>query len=252
MYGFNNGIYVIPRGFPEFPVSFRFGDQQPTLQETEAPGLVEIDTTDADRSWSGNTQNFTLVFTEAVTLADTTGWSVTVNGVAKTLSYVSGTGTARVVFQMNVVKHDADVVKFSYDPAVGATTSVTGTLEIKAVTGFVVEGTLSRRVRFTLCNSLDVSVTSEAVKAAILEYHGGVVADDITYEPLPIVNGVVMEGPRNSKTQWMGRANVGTVTTDGSALFDMEYTGIKRGGDFVYVAVIRSNGESLLVRTTVL
>jgi hypothetical protein len=251
MYGFNNGIYVIPRGFPEFPVSFRFGDQQPTLQETEAPGLVDIEMDDSGRSWSGNTQNCTLIFTEAVTLANTTGWSVTVNGTTKTLSYVSGTGTARIVFQINTVIHDADIVRFTYDPTVGATTSVTDTLEIKAVNGYLAEETLSRRVRFTLCDSLDANIASESVKAAILEYHGGVVADDISYGPRPSVGGVVVDAPGGMNLQWMARANVATVITDSSALFDMEYTGLKRAGDFVYVAIIRSNGESLLVRTAI-
>lgn len=230
-----DGHSVRNLGWPEYPVSFRFGDQIPTLRETSAPGLVDIEVNDSGRSLSADTQNMTFTFTEAVNTS-ALGWSITVNGVAKTLTYVSGTGTAVAVFRVNVALHDNDVAKVSYDPTTGATTSVTGALQIKKIVGYVVEETLSRRIRFTLCDKNDAAVASEAVKAAVLEYHGAVVADEITQGPRP---------------NWMTRANAATVTTDSSGVFDMEYTGFVRGGGNVYVVIFRGNGENLSVAATV-
>lgn len=231
-----DGHSVRNNGWPEYPVYFRFGDQLPTLQETSAPGLGDVEVNDTGRSWSGNTQNINMTFTEAVNIT-ATGWSITVNGVAKTLTYVSGTGTANVVFQVNTVIHDGDDIRISYDPSTGSTVSVTGSLAIKKLVGVEITENLSRRIRFTLCDKNDATVANEAVKAAILEYHSAVVADEISQGPRP---------------NWMTRANAATVTTDASGTFDMEYTGFYRGGSTVYVAVIRSNGESFIVATTVL
>jgi hypothetical protein len=236
MYYLHNGISLLPRGFPEFPVSYRFGDQQPTLQETSAPGLGDVEINDTGRNWGANTQNINLTFTEAVTI-DATGWSITVNGVGKSVSYVSGSGSASVVFQINTVVHDGDLVRISYDQATGGTVSVTGSVEVKQLTGVEITESLSRRVRFTLSDKNNAAVANELVKAALLEYHGGVVADSITQSDSPIAN-------------WMTRANVASVTTDGAALFDMEYKGPARGGAPVYIAVIRAV-ESMIVATTV-
>lgn len=233
IYSCNDGQTCFAQGRPEFPVSFRFPCQIPQLDETAAPGLISPIVVDAGRSWSG-TQSMSLKFTEAVT-TDGTGWTATVNGVTKTFTYVSGSGTDTVIFSLAATIHDNDVVRLSYDPATGSTASVTGSVEINKLVGVMAPLTLSKRIHFTLCNSLD-AVVSESVKAAIFEYNGGSVTDGTAVGAAP---------------GWMTRANAATVTTDGSGTFDMQYTGVARGGSTVYVAVIRAV-ESLIVATTVL
>lgn len=237
---------------PEFPVSFRFPNQIPNLKESTSPALGDVEVNEAGRSWSANTHNINMQFTEAVTIS-ATGWSMTVNSVAKTLTYVSGTGTSSVVFQVNTVIHDNDDIRISYDPAVGNTVSVTGSLAIKKLVGVEVTENLSRRIRFTLCDKNDANVANETVKASVLEYHNATVADDISYGPRAGIIGLsglpdVLGG---ANPQFMQRANVATVTTTAAALVDMEYTGAKRAGAFVYVAILRTNGENLIVRDTV-
>lgn len=231
-----DGYAVRATGFPEYPVSFRFGDQLPTLQETSAPGLGDVEVNDAGRSFAANTQNINLTFTEAVTVS-TTGWSLTVNGVSKTLTYVSGTGSANVVFRTNIAIHDGDDIRISYDPSVGNTVSVTGSLAIKKLVGVEVTESLSRRIRDNLCDANDAVVANESVKMAVLEYSGDVVTPAYTQGAAP--------------PAWMSSANIYTVTTGADGSFDIAYTGFVRGGGSVYLAVIRSNGQTLIVRKTV-
>ena len=79
---------------------------------------------------------------------------------------------------------------------------------------------------------MPVPVVSETVKAAILEYDGGVVNDP-------------------PERLWMSRANQATVTTDADGQFDMEYTGVVPVAGTAIAAVFRTGGENVIGTKTV-
>jgi hypothetical protein len=232
------GMQIEPQSFNDFPNRYRFTDLDPEIPEVLAPALMRMKSTDDGRSWSGSTQNVTMYFTEAVTI-DASGWSITVNGVAKTLTYVSGSGTSDAIFQVNTTLHAGDVVKISYDQATGGTVAVTGGIEIKKLASVIQFDELSKRVRFLLCDSRDALVVSQSVKAWIAEYDSGVV--------------------ENAPQRLFGaRTDKATVVTDAAGQFDMQYTGLVPVGGFAYVAVVEipttapgGVAESLLVKDTV-
>lgn len=179
---------------------------------------------DAQRSWTGNTQQFTLTFGEPMT-GSVSGYSVTVNGGAQSLTYVSGSGTATWVFQIGALLHNGDVIVMTYSP--GTTVALASGVALLAQTNGITNS-LTKRVRFILCDSLDAPVANEAVKSAVMEYDSGVVAN----------------------TNWMLRANKETVTTAADGAFDALYTGTAAVGGTVYSAVIRTT-ETMLVAATV-
>lgn len=204
----------------------RFPQERPQLAEVAAPAFQNFEIADAGRDWTGTTQ-ITFNFSEAMT-ADATGWSLTVNGVSKTLTYVSGSGTQNVIFRVGAVLHHGDTLKISYDTVTGGTNSVTGSLEIKGLTAIPQNDQLTKRVRFVLCDSTDAPVANEVVKSALLEYDSGVVANSL----------------------WGTLANKQSVTTDGSGNFDALYTGSVAVGGTAYCAIFRAT-ESLAVAATV-
>ena len=204
-----------------------FLPEDPKIPETLSPALESVDVSDAGRSWSGITQNISVNFSEAVS-GDGAGWSCTVNGVSKTLTYVSGSGTVAWVFQIAALIHDGDIIRLTYDTATGSTVSTSGSVEITGLNNVPFRDLLTKRIRFILCDSNDAVVASEAVKAALFDYDSNVVIND----------------------KWMLKTDKGTVTTDGSGQFDMQYTGTAAVGSQVYVAVIRAT-ENMIVADTV-
>lgn len=186
------------------------------VEWTLAPKLRNITALDAGRSWSG-TQNIDVTFSEACS-GDATGWSVTVNGVAKTLTYVSGSGTQIWVMQIGATLHHGDVIRLTYDQATGTTVSTTGSVEINGVNAVQQPDLLSKRIRTTLRDKNNVLVTSEAgILTVIFEYGGGVL----------------------SAAAWGTLANKATVASDADGVVDMLYTGTGVVGDTVYAATLR-------------
>lgn len=221
-------MYFVSESSLDWPANRNFAPSRPNIPETTLPAVLTISALDAGRSWSGLTQSIGISFSEAVT-GDATGWSVSVNGVAKALTYVSGSGTQNWVMQIGALIHHDDVIRLTYSTATGNTLAVTDSAEIKGQVAVQFKDQLSKRIRFTLCAAAStpttpVPVPNEAVKAALMEYDSGVVAN----------------------TNWMVQANKGTVTTDAAGGFDMQYTGSAVVGGTVYVAWFRANGENAL------
>lgn len=204
-----------------------FLPERPKIPETLSPALESVGIGDGGRSWSGSTQDLAVNFNEACT-GDATGWSATVNGVSKTLTYISGSGTQSWVFRVGALVHDGDVIRLTYDTATGTTKSSSGSVQITGVNNVPFADQLSKRIRFILCDKNDAVVASEAVKAALFDYDSNIVIND----------------------KWMLKTDKGTVTTDGSGQFDMQYTGTAAVGSQVYVAVIRAS-ENMIVADTV-
>jgi hypothetical protein len=204
-----------------------------------APKLRTITVLDAGRDWTGS-QNIGVIFSEACS-GDATGWSCTVNGVTKTLTYVSGSGTQNWVMQIAAAIHHGDVIRLNYDTASGATVSTSDSVEINGLTAVQLPDQLSKRIRFILRDSQNALVASQSVKAFIAEYDSGVV--------------------ENAPQRLFGaRTDKATVVTDAAGQFDMQYTGVAAVGGYAYVAVVEvpssapgspSVTESMLVRDTV-
>lgn len=203
------------------------------LPETTSPCVAGVSAVDGDRNWVAATQDITIIFSEPVSDASlvqgatATGWTATVNGVSAGVTYRSGSGTATWVLRIAAAVRHTDL-KLSYSQSTGATISVTGSVEINSLTAVPTADSLTKRVRFALCDSTDASVVNEAVKAAVMEYDSGTVAN----------------------TNWMVQTNKGTVTTDGTGEFDMQYTGTTLVGSNVYVVVFRAT-ENLAVAIAV-
>ena len=220
-----DGCYY-PDSMLDWCPSRLFLPEDPQIPETLSPALRTIEVVDAGRDWAG-TQNINVIFSESCT-GTAIGWSCTVNGVAKTLTYVSGSPGQTWVMQIgSLIKH-GDVIRLTYDTAAGGTVSTTGSVQITGISAVELPDTLSKRIRFILCGSDDKPVESEAVKAAIMEYDSGTMAN----------------------ANWMFRVNKATITTDANGQFDMEYNGVAPVGGKAYVAVIRAT-ESMIVADTV-
>lgn len=218
--------YLLERNALAWPPNRLFLPEKTQIAETLSPALRDITAVDSGRTWS-TAQNIGVNFSEAVT-GNATGWSATINGVAKTLTYVSGSGTPHWVFTIGGLLRNGDVLRLTYNTATGNTVSTSGSVEITGVNNVPFANQLSKRVRFILCDSADAVVANEAVKSAILEYGGGVVSADA----------------------WASRANKATVTTAADGQFDALYTGTASVGGTVYAVVFRAV-ESLAVAAAV-
>lgn len=199
------------------------------------PKTRTVEMNDTGRVWTGS-QSFNLIFSEAVTSTGV-GWSATVNGVAAGMTYVSGSGAQTLVFSFSVVVHRGDVILFTYNRATGDTVSVTGSVEINALNAVRLGDQLTKRIRFILCDSTSTSATpvpvaSETVKAALMEYDGGVVDDP-------------------PERLWMFRVNAASVVTDADGQFDMQYTGEAAVGGTAIAAVFRTGGQNVIGTQTV-
>jgi len=216
---------------------------QPTLRNHDAntspielihsPEPEWIDVDDGDRSFTANTQDIHLYWAESMADASlsangtATGYTVYVNGVSYQPTYLSGSGTASWMLRIAALVKNGDVVTLSYDPATGNTTATADSAECVKLVEAGVENDLSKRVRFTLCDSNDALVV-ETVKAALFDYASNVVTND----------------------SWMVKTDKASVTTDATGQFDMQYNGTARVGSSVFCAVIRAS-ESLIVAATI-
>lgn len=192
---------------------------------SEFPFLIRAISFDASRSFANSTQDITLYFSEAMADAalslggTATGYTIYINGTPFTPTYRSGSGTSVWVLRVASLVRRQDDVGVTYDRTTGATIATADSVELRTETrAFTDPFDLTKRVRFTLCDSADALVANEAVKAAVLEYGGGDAAN----------------------VNFMVRANGTTVTTDAAGLFDMQYTGTSVGGSTVYVVVFRA------------
>lgn len=218
---------AVYRGDLDWYAQRLFLPEDPKIEETISPALRTITAVDADRSWTGSTQNIGVIFSEPCS-GDATGWSATVNGTAAAVTYVSGSGTQNWVFTLGALIHHADVIRLTYSTASGATVSTTGSVEINGVNAVQMFDQLSKRVRFILRSSTDAVVASESVKVAVMEYDSGTVAN----------------------SSWMLRSDKATVTTESNGQVDTVYTGTVAVGGSVYAAVIRTV-ETMIVADTV-
>lgn len=193
---------------------------------------------DSNRDWTTPYQNVVIKFDaimEDPALSPgnpATGHTIRVNGISQTTNYISGSGTNEWTFQIPVLVHQADIVDWSYDSGVGSTVTVMGGIQLNDTVNQEVANSLTKYIRFTLCNALDILVSNETVKFAIFTYAGGVATN----------------------AAWLVKQQYGTVTTDANGLIFMEYTGPSDSGDTVYVSVIRPDvvpTESMIWTTTV-
>lgn len=216
---------------------------QPSLRGTDAhrspvylltsPEPKWIDMDDTMRNWTTPYQDIEIFWGETISDGslsvggNATGYTAYVNGTPYTPTYRSGSGSSIWILRIAALVKNGDSVTLSYDPATGASIAASDSLEIGKLTTGGVENDLTKRVRFTLCDSTDALV-NETVKAALLEYASNTVTND----------------------SWMQRANKASVTTDASGQFDMQYTGTASVGSLVFCAVIRTT-ESMVVAATV-
>jgi hypothetical protein len=199
-----------------YPPNRLFLPEKPNIPETLSPALRTVEVFDAGRSWAANTQNVNVIFSEAC-----------VNGVSKTLTYLSGSGSQIWVMTIGSLIKNNDIIRFTYDLASGDTKSTSGAIEITGVANIVTPNTVSKRIRFVLCDSADALVANETVKSAILEYDSG------------------------TGDRWMILANKASVTTDANGQFDALYAGPTPTGGTVIVSVFRAV-ENMIVTDIVL
>lgn len=196
----------------------------PSLSVLGAPEIQSSLMVDADRSWVTPFEDVEVQFSEAVADASltlgaaATGFTITVNGVAQTTTYRSGSGTASWVLRAPLLVKNGDSVGVSYNKAAGATLAVSDSVEIETISQSFVTNNLSKRVRFTLRGSDNAIVPNETVKANIMEYAGGTVANPT----------------------WGNQTNKASVLTDAAGLFDMQYSGAAPVGGQAYIAVLRA------------
>lgn len=196
------------------------------------PEPVWVDMDDTMRNWSTPYQDIEIFWGETVTDAALTvggtasGYTVYVNGVSYVPTYRSGSGTSIWIIRIATTVKNGDAVTISYDQSTGASIAAVDSREIGKLTTAGVENDLTKRVRFTLCDSADALV-NETVKAALFEYASNTVAND----------------------SWMQRANKASVAVT-TGQFDMLYSGTANVGSLVFCAVIRTT-ESMVVAATV-
>jgi hypothetical protein len=185
--------------------------------------------TDANRNWTTPYQDIVVVFNAK--MQDTgltpgnpaTGHTISKNGSPQTTNYQSGSGTGTWVLRVPVALTADDVLTYSYNPAVGNTTSVQTGAELTTATARPVNNMLTKRIRMTLKGSDNNPVVSEAVKTAVLRFHSGMV-----------------EGPGdNAGGIWMCREMQCEPYTDVNGLLDFRYTGVAACRASVYVVIYR-------------
>jgi hypothetical protein len=194
--------------------------------------------TDANRDWTTPFQNVVVKFDAKmqdpalVVNGTATGHTISINGIAQTTKYISGSGFNEWTFQIPILVHQADLVTWSYNASIGATVTVMDGTELATVSNVSIANDLTKYIRFTLCNALDNLVANETIKIAISSYAGGVA----------------------TAVAWLSKQQYGTVTTDVNGLVFFVYTGANNSGDTVYVTVIRpdtSPTESMVWTTIV-
>jgi hypothetical protein len=131
----NNADAIMLRG--EFRINTSTGEtSNPTLAVSgDNAGifmaLVEADPdttapTVSSKTVSANGTTLTLVFSEAVTETDATGWTFTADGTPVTMTYSSGSGTNTLVYTLGTTVNMGQTCLISYDSGVGNCVDVTG------------------------------------------------------------------------------------------------------------------------------
>ena len=137
-----------------------------------------------------------------------------------------------------------DVITYSYDSSAGNTTAVDDGQEIAAVSNYVINNLLTKRIRFILYGSNGSAVVSESVQVAVCAYNAGAVDN--------IGDNISAANPAGGN--WMLKEQFCNTTTDGSGLIDIQYTGLDVAGTSKYIIVYRptvSPTESLVVIDTI-
>ena len=241
----SNAFNIISDTLTEGVHNITFTETDPAGNESgQSPALsVTIDKT-APTLTSATISNGTpsqvaLVFDEPVSITDATEWSATANGIAKTFSSVSGSGTTNITLSLSTgdAFQAGEIVKIFYNGSTGNTTDIPEN-PLADISNFDVTNNIEEKSPL-LTDILLKSDTNHPSSAATITWNTKANVNGVPTNDLNTTGNLVEYGT----TMTLGSAQA-TSTGDGASSHSASLTGLSPNTVYYYRVKSVANGKT--------